>query len=74
MFLKLRERDLLIAVENLQDLTNPYETHVSGRLQWGDEEQDPETFNKNDLCFPSGEDLPRCWRDVHFRDREVVHD
>ncbi|MBM4201779.1 MAG: acetyltransferase, partial [Gammaproteobacteria bacterium] len=26
-----------------------------------------------DLSFPSGEGLPRCWVDVHYRDKELRH-
>jgi hypothetical protein len=25
------------------------------------------------LLFPSGEGLPRCWVDVHYRDKELRH-
>jgi hypothetical protein len=30
--------------------------------------QDPASFNKSDLIFPSGERLPRYWVDVHYKD------
>jgi hypothetical protein len=33
--------------------------------------QDPEKFKKTDLCFLSGEALPRCWVDAHYRDEEM---
>ncbi len=72
MLLKLKERNLLVEVASVQELTNPYADWVFGRLQWGEEQQDVEAFNKEDLCFLSGENLPLCWRDVHYRDMEVI--
>jgi hypothetical protein len=30
--------------------------------------QDPEKFDKAEIEFPSGEDLPRCWLDSHYRE------
>ena len=71
MLLKLKEGNHLMAVDDIESLINPCEQTVVGRLHWGEEEQDPETFAKDDLCFPSGEELPRCWRDAHYRDEEV---
>jgi hypothetical protein len=35
----------------------------------GQEEQDPETFMKQNLVFPSGENLPLCWLDANYRNR-----
>jgi hypothetical protein len=29
--------------------------------------QDPAEFPKAELCFPSGENLPRCWIDPNYR-------
>ena len=71
MLLKLKKDNHLMEVEDIAPLINPCEKTVVGRLQWGEEEQDPETFAKDDLCFPSGEELPRCWRDAHYRDDEL---
>lgn len=71
MLLKLRDRDLLVEVASIRELTNPYADTVSGRLQWGEEQQDVEAFKKAELCFLSGEDLPQCWCDIHYRDIEV---
>jgi len=39
---------------------------VLGRLQAGEELQDPTALNKAELSFPSGESLPRCWLDPHY--------
>ncbi len=70
MLLKLKRENHLMEVEDLESLMNPFEKAVQGRIQWGEEEQDPEAFHKDDLCFPSGESLPQCWRDAHYRDDE----
>ena len=29
-------------------------------------------FDKQALCFLSGEDLPRCWTDPHYRDQDLA--
>ena len=70
MFLK-DSKDDLVEVLTLSDLFDPFSKTLVGRYQHGEEAQDPEKFNKADLCFPSGEDLPRCWVDAHYRDSEL---
>ena len=45
---------------------NPFSPQVEGRLHAGEELQDPEPFAKNELRFPSGETLPRCWLDPSY--------
>jgi len=72
MLLKLAEDRHLVAVNDIAELTNPLKPSVHGRLQWGEEEQEPESFAKESLCFPSGEALPRCWCDEHYRDAELL--
>ena len=71
MLLKTRANEHLIEVVNLIDLMNLNVTEVIGRSQEGEEQQDPQAFNKTDLVFLSGEDLPRCWTDPHYRDNEI---
>lgn len=71
MLLKLIDNNHLVAIRDINELVNPYARTVRARLQWGEEEQEPESFAKEELCFPSGEPLPRCWRDEHYRDHEV---
>lgn len=71
MLLKTRSNEHLIEVANLIDLMNLNITEVIGRSQEGEEQQDPQAFNKADLVFLSGEDLPRCWTDPHYRDNEI---
>jgi hypothetical protein len=58
----------LVEILDLYALFNPLRTEVSGRLHVGEELQEPEPFAKSDLTFPSGEALPRCWRDPRYRD------
>jgi hypothetical protein len=71
MFLKRKTDGHLIEVLGVNDLANPNHKTVVGRLHYGEEMQDPESFAKADLLFPSGEGLPRCWVDVHYRDQEL---
>ena len=71
MFLKQKRDGHLVEVLSVADLMNPTRTMVPGRLHYGEEMQDPENFPKLDLKFPSGEDLPKCWVDSHYRDQEV---
>ncbi|AGA91292.1 hypothetical protein Thimo_2568 [Thioflavicoccus mobilis 8321] len=71
MFLKQANNDKLVEVLGLRDLFNPLLPNVVGRYHAGEEVQEAETFAKNDLVFQSGEPLPKCWTDVHYRDDEV---
>jgi hypothetical protein len=68
MFLKRRDNDDMIEILDTEALGDPAEPDVPGRLHAGEEMQDEERFEKEDLLFPSGESLPRCWRDLHWRD------
>lgn len=71
MFLKNKSNEDLVEVLTMKDLFDPFCKHLIGRYQHGEELQDPEKFSKADLCFLSGESLPRCWLDAHYRDTEV---
>jgi hypothetical protein len=51
----------------LEQLISPQEEQVMGQEQAGQEEQEPESFMKKDLVFPSGETLPRCWLDSNYK-------
>jgi hypothetical protein len=72
MFLKQLASGHLIEVLALPDLFDPYKDDIVGRSDYGEEAQEPETFRKPDLVFPSGEALPRCWTDPHYRDDELT--
>lgn len=67
MFLKLANSGDLVEVLDVRSLGDPCRGSVAGRLHAGEELQDPETFAKSDLSFPSGEALPRCWVDAEYR-------
>lgn len=71
MFLKEKSSPHLVEVLSLTDLFDPHHAELAGRYHYGEEAQDPEKFRKADLVFPSGEELPRCWTDPHYRDDEV---
>ena len=71
MLLKNRANEHMVEINNLIDLMNMNCDAVIGRYQEGEEQQDPETIRKTDLVFLSGEDLPRCWTDPHYRDAEI---
>ena len=67
MFLQNKSSDTLIEITDLETLFNPLRNEIEGRIQEGQEEQDLETFPKQDLTFASGENLPRCWIDPNYR-------
>ena len=67
MFLKERKSGDLVDVVEMTNLTNLYHDCVEGRLQAGEEQQDPQLFKKSELVFMSGEELPRCWTDPNYR-------
>lgn len=67
MLLQNRQTGDLIKVLDTDALINPIKPSVPGRVQEGQEEQDPEEIAKESLVFPSGESLPRCWVDAEYR-------
>lgn len=71
MFLKKKNDGHLVEVLSLKDLFDPFNNEIVGRLHFGEELQDPEKFNKDNLEFMSGEALPACWIDSHYRDDEI---
>ncbi len=68
MYLKDKQTGDLVEVLTLDDLFDPFKATVSGRFHAGEELQEPREFAKADLIFPSGEGLPRCWTDPHYKD------
>ena len=72
MLLEHRPSGALVEVLTLEDLYNPCRSQITGQSQSGEEMQDPDTFHKSELIFPSGEPLPRCWCDAHYRENVGV--
>ena len=72
MLLKQKSNGHMVEVENYINLIDLNVDEVVGRYQEGEEVQDPNIFKKQDLIFLSGEELPRCWFDPHYRDSELV--
>jgi hypothetical protein len=67
MLLQDKSSASTIEIEDLETLFNPLKDEIEGKIQEGQEEQDPQKFAKQDLAFASGEDLPRCWLDPNYR-------
>ncbi|MFO7808612.1 acetyltransferase [Guyparkeria sp.] len=68
MFLKRKDNHDMIEIIDLETLADPALPSVMGRQHAGEEMQDEESFEKEDLEFPSGESLPSCWLDLHWRE------
>jgi hypothetical protein len=66
MYLKHKSGSL-VEVLAVSDLFDPSRKVVPGRFHAGEELQDPMSFPKQELSFPSGEALPRCWLDPAYR-------
>jgi hypothetical protein len=71
MFVKDRTNGHLVEVLDTAALMDPAQSRFRGRYNWGEDLPEPEAFSKTDMIFPSGEPLPRCWLDVHYRDDEL---
>ncbi len=71
MFLQNKESEVLIKVMDLESLFSPLDTKVEGRSQAGEEEQPPRLYDKQQLAFPSGEELPQCWLDKDYRKKSA---
>lgn len=69
LFLKEKSTGNLIEILDVQSLIDPNQANIPGQVQAGQEEQDPQSFDKGHLSFPSGEDLPRCWLDADYKNR-----
>ena len=61
----------LVEVLDVKKLFDPFETEFEGRYNFGEDMPPVESFKKSDLEFQSGEALPRCWLDPHYRDDEL---
>lgn len=67
MFLQEKGTDHVVEVLGLAELFDPFTADVAGRYHMGEEMGEEARFAKSTLMFQSGEDLPRCWRDPHYR-------
>lgn len=67
MLLKEKRSEELIEIAELEELIDPFKNEVTGQAQGGQNEQLPEPFKKEDLVFPSGENLPLCWLDSNYK-------
>ena len=59
----------MVEILDITALCDPSRKVVPGRYHAGEELQDPTDFSKQELTFPSGEALPRCWADSHYKVR-----
>lgn len=71
MFLRHKPSSDIVEVMDLEALFDPFRTEVEGRFHAGEEMQDPTGFRKSDMLFLSGEHLPRCWVDPHYKERKI---
>jgi len=67
MFLKDVKSGDLVEIVDVHVLFDPSEAGVQARFQAGEEVGDPVSLSKDGLVFPSGESLPKCWLDPHYR-------
>ena len=67
MFLQHKRSGNLVEVLNLPNLYDPCQNEIAGRFHSGEDMQDPETFGKAEMIFPSGESLPLYWLDPNYR-------
>lgn len=70
MLMMLKATGALIEVQASPLLWDPYERAVDGCRLAGEEKQESESFAKQELVFLSGEALPQCWLDPHYRDEQ----
>jgi len=71
MLLINRRNHRMVQVDDVKELVDLFSNKVHGSYQEGEEPQEAEVFVKKDLVFLSGESLPRCWTDPHYRDNVV---
>jgi hypothetical protein len=68
MYLRDKGNGDLVEVLDVSAMVDPCRDELPGRYHAGEELQDPATFRKSGLTFPSGEELPRCWVDAGYKD------
>ncbi|MBY5920545.1 acetyltransferase [Ferrimonas balearica] len=67
MLLRDTQSGDLVEVMDTTALVNPFADSVMVQFQCGEDLPDPEICTKSNLVFPSGETLPECWRNGHYR-------
>lgn len=67
MLLQVKDTKVLVEILDIQDLINPNHDALQAKKQAGEEEEQPESYKKENLIFPSGETLPRCWVDADYK-------
>jgi hypothetical protein len=67
MFLQDKQTGDVVEILDPEALFSPTEQTIAVRVQSGQEEQEPSSYPKDGLVFPSGENLPRCWVDADYR-------
>ena len=67
MFLQIKDSRDLVKIVDVQELFDPNIETVHAQDQQGQEEQETDIYKKEELVFPSGEKLPLCWLNAHYR-------
>ncbi len=67
MLLMEKNSGHLIEVVDPIEVFDPFKDSFTGRLNFGEDVAEPDNFAKVGVCFPSGESLPKCWQDPHYR-------
>lgn len=68
MYLRHKDNGDLVEVLDLMVMVDPCRSELPGRYHAGEELQEPTSFSKATLLFPSGEALPRCWVDPKYKE------
>jgi len=68
MLLMEKNSGHLIEVLDPTEVFDPFKDSFAGRLDFGEDVAEPDNFKKVGVSFPSGENLPKCWLDPHYRD------
>lgn len=68
MFLRQVSTGDLVEVIDLTDVINPYSSTLRARAHMGEVVHRADVYLKSNLEFPSGEPLPLCWIDGHYRE------
>lgn len=72
MFLFHKPTQTLVEILTIEKLFNSCANEVTGIMHAGEELQEPDSYLKSEMIFPSGEALPRCWLDLHYCDKHEV--